>query len=106
MGPANALKGPGVKKGRRGNASITGMNSVTPHAVAYAAIQVSLRLASAFNPENCLQVTTSPQGHFAISSAAEWTQVDGAFDYKQFYWNIVEMCQGDDGSEILKFLNQ
>ncbi|KAL6299792.1 hypothetical protein BKA93DRAFT_707185, partial [Sparassis latifolia] len=68
-GPSSALQGPGWTKGRSSNAKIIGMKKITPRAVAYVAVQV----------------------RFAISDVQDWTDTDRDFDYKKFFWNIVEI---------------
>jgi hypothetical protein len=46
MGPTSALRAPGFKKGRPGNAKVIGMTSMTPRSLAYAAVQVRYDLCA------------------------------------------------------------
>ncbi|KAE9390713.1 hypothetical protein BT96DRAFT_833072, partial [Gymnopus androsaceus JB14] len=82
MGPSAARGEPGSHHGRRGNAQLTGIMTMTPRTIAYAVVQA----------------------RFIISEASEWTQIENEFNYEQFYWNIVELCEEEDNS-IVKFYN-
>lgn len=46
QGPSAALEGPGYPRGKRGNAKLMGMTSMTPRAIAYVAVQTRFALAS------------------------------------------------------------
>jgi hypothetical protein len=52
MGPSAALKGPGFKRGSRGNAIANGMTNFTPRAIAYTVVQVGFE-----HPDNLLVLT-------------------------------------------------
>lgn len=74
---------------------------MTPRTIAYAVVQVS---------EPCVLIHISLnlsawQARFAIAESSEWTQIENEFDYEQFYWNIVELCESDEDSETVKFFN-
>ncbi|KAH7924422.1 hypothetical protein BV22DRAFT_1013313, partial [Leucogyrophana mollusca] len=56
-------------------ASLIGMRSVTPRAIAYAAVQL----------------------RFALSSVSSWRTVDGDFDYSEFYNLIVDYFEMPGG---------
>ncbi|KAF9475259.1 hypothetical protein BDN70DRAFT_936024 [Pholiota conissans] len=85
QGPTSALEGPGSHRGKQGNAAICGINTLTPHLIAYIATQV----------------------RFALSSTASWVTKDGTFSYVDFYRLIVELLDEEDdvSSEIIKFYN-
>ncbi|KIK73736.1 hypothetical protein PAXRUDRAFT_20542 [Paxillus rubicundulus Ve08.2h10] len=61
-------------------ASILGLKSVTPRSIAYTAIQV----------------------RFALSSAGSWCNMDGGFDYIQFYNMIVDFFEVTPGNAAKK----
>jgi hypothetical protein len=44
QGPTAALERPGYHRGRRGNAALMGMTTMTPRAIGYVAVQVSFIL--------------------------------------------------------------
>jgi hypothetical protein len=46
------------------------------------------------------------QAVFSISSLETWQQVDGNFDYEQFYWMIVSLFDDGDNADILEKFNQ
>ena len=52
QGPSAALEHPGYHRGKRGNASLMGMISMTPHAIAYVAVQVKLSFLLAAYTKN------------------------------------------------------
>ncbi|KAI0069258.1 hypothetical protein BV25DRAFT_1818252 [Artomyces pyxidatus] len=83
MGPASALRGPGYKKGRASLSKIIGMSRITPRALAY----------------------TIVQSRFSISDAQEWHTVDRDFNYRDFFWSLVELLEADEGKAILEYFN-
>jgi len=83
MGPSAALKGPGYKRGTRGNAIANGMTNFTPRAIAYTAVQA----------------------RFALSSMPEWSSADGDFDYPTFYWGIVALFDDGECKDILRYFD-
>ncbi|KAK7447689.1 hypothetical protein VKT23_013945 [Stygiomarasmius scandens] len=82
MGPQSTLMPEGVKVGRRGNASIVGITTMTPRTIAYAVVQA----------------------RFAISQGPEWSRIENQFDYEKFYWNIVEHCENHP--EVISLYNR
>ncbi|KAG9220441.1 hypothetical protein CCMSSC00406_0003897 [Pleurotus cornucopiae] len=86
IGRSCATSKPGASTGRRGNAALAEINTVTPRVVAYIAVQL----------------------HFALSSQSTWGLRDkGLFDYRKFYWNIVSFFEADKsgGQDILEYYN-
>ncbi|KAJ6449115.1 hypothetical protein C8R45DRAFT_1045309 [Mycena sanguinolenta] len=83
QGPSSALKPPGAHRGERGNAAKIGACVVTPRLMGYFAIQTV----------------------FAISGIETWRQVDGNFDYEEFYWTVVSLFEDGDNAHILENFN-
>ncbi|KAJ7806652.1 hypothetical protein B0H14DRAFT_2875355, partial [Mycena olivaceomarginata] len=83
QGPSTALKPDGCARGRAGNASINGITALTDRDVGYIAIQA----------------------RFGVSSQDHWNQMDVDFNYRDFYWSVVDMLQGEEGQEILDRFN-
>ncbi|KAI0037922.1 hypothetical protein FA95DRAFT_1613777 [Auriscalpium vulgare] len=83
QGPSSALQGPGYKKGRAGIAKLIGMTKMTPHALAYVIVQA----------------------RFSISDAQEWHVIDRDFDYRTFFWNVVDALETDEGKATLAFFD-
>ena len=55
-------------------------------------------------PKDCSLLFS--QACFSISSSQQWSQLDGSFDYSEFYWNIVGLFDDGEGQEIIDFYNQ
>ncbi|KAG9224501.1 hypothetical protein CCMSSC00406_0002348 [Pleurotus cornucopiae] len=86
IGRSCATSEPGASTGRRGNAALAEINTITPRVIAYIAVQL----------------------HFALSSQSTWGLKDRAlFDYHKFYWNIVSFFEEDEsgGQDILEHYN-
>ncbi|KAJ8503451.1 hypothetical protein ONZ45_g10850 [Pleurotus djamor] len=86
IGPSCATLAPGETQGRKGNAAIAGIQSMTPRAIAYTAVQL----------------------HFTLSSATKWNIKIGNFNYDRFYWNIISLFETDPdgfGKETIEFYN-
>ncbi|KAJ7503574.1 hypothetical protein B0H11DRAFT_1983502 [Mycena galericulata] len=83
QGPSAALKPPGFQRGNRGNAAKISCRAVTSRLVGYFAFQTC----------------------FAISSLENWGQVDGNFDYEQFYWTVVGLFDDGENSHVLEAFN-
>ncbi|KAF8960114.1 hypothetical protein BDZ97DRAFT_1922369 [Flammula alnicola] len=84
QGPSTALANPGAHRGKQGNAAICGLSSMTPHTIAYIVMQA----------------------HFAMTSTATWSNVDGTFNYIDFYWKIVGLFDDSaDSKELISFFN-
>ncbi|KAJ7362454.1 hypothetical protein DFH08DRAFT_1073607 [Mycena albidolilacea] len=83
QGPSQALKAPGAHRGNRGNAAKIGARHITPRLMGYFGFQAV----------------------FSISSLETWQQVDGNFDYEQFYWMIVSLFDDGDNADILEKFN-
>ncbi|KAF8954655.1 hypothetical protein BDZ97DRAFT_1676131, partial [Flammula alnicola] len=84
QGPTAALERPGYHRGRRGNAALMGLTSMTPRAIGYVCVQT----------------------RFAICAVDNWATVDGNFDYNAFFWVIVSLFDDSEGEEILKLFNE
>ncbi|KAF8145022.1 hypothetical protein K438DRAFT_1782329 [Mycena galopus ATCC 62051] len=82
-GLSQALKPPGAHRGNRGNAAKIGARVITPRIMAYIAVQTV----------------------FSISSLDVWQQIDGNFDYEQFYWMIVSLFDDGDNADVLQKFN-
>ncbi|KAJ6486361.1 hypothetical protein C8R47DRAFT_1216480 [Mycena vitilis] len=83
QGPGSALKPPGAHRGERGDAARIGARTVTPRLMGYLAYQTLL----------------------SISALETYRQIDGAFDYQEFYWTIVSLFDGGDNARILEHFN-
>ncbi|KAJ6482666.1 hypothetical protein C8R45DRAFT_932270 [Mycena sanguinolenta] len=83
QGPSSALKPPGAHRGERGNAAKIGACTVTPRLMGYFAFQTV----------------------FAISGIDTWRQVEGNFDYEEFYWTVVSLFEDGDNAHILENFN-
>ncbi|RDB15950.1 hypothetical protein Hypma_003609, partial [Hypsizygus marmoreus] len=83
QGPSTALQRPGYHRGKRGNASIIGLKAMTPHTIAYVALQT----------------------RFALTSSSSWSKVDTHFDNEAFFWDIVDMLEDVDLSHVLDLYN-
>ncbi|KAJ6467769.1 hypothetical protein C8R45DRAFT_1105880 [Mycena sanguinolenta] len=83
QGPSSALKPPGAHRGERGNAAKIGARTVTPRLMGYFAFQTV----------------------FAISGIDTWRQVEGNFDYEEFYWTVVSLFEDGDNAHILENFN-
>jgi len=68
----------------RTNASIIKMTEVTPHSIAYAAVQT----------------------RFCISDVKEWHTRDRDFDYVEFYWFLIETLETPVCKPILSYFNE
>jgi len=84
QGPSTALEQPGAHRGKQGNASLCGLTTMTPHTIAYVAIQA----------------------RFAMTSTSTWANIDGPFSYSDFYWRIVGLFEDEEeAADIIKFYN-
>ncbi|KAJ7773897.1 hypothetical protein B0H16DRAFT_1763437 [Mycena metata] len=83
QGPSSALKGPGAGRGDQGNAAKIGARAITKRLMGYIGIQTL----------------------FGISDLETWKQVDGTFDYEEFYWTIVSLFDDDDNAQVLEHFN-
>jgi len=74
---------------------------MTPHTIAYVAIQVCIKLLF-FHSIN----VDSEQARFAMSSTSTWANIDGPFSYSDFYWRIVGLFEDKEEAAVLvKFYN-
>ena len=76
-------------------ANLLGVQSVTPQAIAYVAVQVC-PFTRVQNPVDDL-ISPNSQLHFALSSATSWNKTDGCFSYPIFYNNIVDFFENTPG---------
>ncbi|KAF7359834.1 hypothetical protein MVEN_00708800 [Mycena venus] len=83
QGPTAALKGPGVTRGKAGNAALNGITALIDRDVAYVACQA----------------------RFGMSSQQNWNMHDGTFNYSDFYWSVVDVLRGDEGQDIIDRFN-
>ncbi|KAJ7249707.1 hypothetical protein C8J57DRAFT_1521737 [Mycena rebaudengoi] len=83
QGPSAALQPDGFNRGKAGNAALNGVTSLTSRDIAYTACQT----------------------RFAMSSVQTWNEMDGAFNYSDFYWSIVALLAGEEGQEIIDKFN-
>ncbi|KAJ7319359.1 hypothetical protein DFH08DRAFT_819300 [Mycena albidolilacea] len=100
QGPSTALKPDGCARGRAGNASINGITTLTDRDVGYVAIQGRLHFFSIL-----VEVDNTLAGSLwgLLSRPLE---PDGCgFNYRDFYWSVVDMLQGEEGQEILDRFN-
>ena len=88
QGPSTALEQPGAHHGKQGNELLCGLTSMTPHTIAYVAIQVCHNNISDFSLNLHLTYDTE-QACFAMSLTGTWANIDGLFSYSDFYWQIV-----------------
>jgi hypothetical protein len=77
---------------------------MTPHTIAYVAIQVCLKNVF-FSFHQRLTYKTE-QARFAMSSTSTWANIDGPFSYSDFYWQIVGLFEDEEeGAALIKFYN-
>ncbi|KAI0063165.1 hypothetical protein BV25DRAFT_1915489 [Artomyces pyxidatus] len=72
--------------GRPTNAQLHGLTGVTPRTIAYSAVH----------------------GRFSISHIEQWQVEDGDFNYKEFYYNIIELFEDTEDpwvQETIQWLN-
>ena len=104
QGPSTALEQPGAHRGKQGNASLCGLTSMTPHTIAYVAIQVCHNDITIFFHRHLTYDTE--QARFAMSSTGTWANIDGPFIYSDFYWRIVGLFEDEEEAAVLiKFYN-
>ena len=74
---------------------------MTPHMIAYVAIQVRLNI----NDIGFIWHNTG-QACFAMSSTSTWANNDGPFSYADFYWWIVGLFEDEEeAAALIKFYN-
>ena len=101
QGPSTAVEQPGAHRGKQGNASLSGLTSMTPHTIAYVAIQVCNKLFF-FHSIN----VGTEQAHFAMSPTSTWANIDGPFSYSDFYWRIVGLFEDEEeAATLINFYN-
>ena len=77
---------------------------MTPHTIAYVAIQVCHNDISDFSLNQHLTYDTE-QAHFAMSLTGTWANIDGLFNYSDFYWQIVGLFEYEEAAVLIKFYN-
>ena len=78
---------------------------MTPHMIAYVAIQVCHNNMSYLSLNRHLTYDTE-KAHFAMSSTGTWANIDGLFSYSDFYWWIVGLFEDEEEAAVLiKFYN-
>jgi hypothetical protein len=40
-----------------------------------------------------------------MSSAQTWDEMDGTFNYSDFYWRIMTLLDGEEGEQIMETFN-
>ncbi|KAJ7237669.1 hypothetical protein C8J57DRAFT_1478874, partial [Mycena rebaudengoi] len=83
QGPTAALQEGGYNRGKAGNTALNGITALTPHDIAYVAIQV----------------------RFVLSSVQTCSITDSKFNYSDFYWSVVDSLRREEGTEIIQCLN-
>ncbi|KAJ7218823.1 hypothetical protein C8J57DRAFT_1537336 [Mycena rebaudengoi] len=83
QGPTAALQEDGYNRGKAGNTALNGITALTPHDIAYVAIQV----------------------RFVLSSVQTCSITDSKFNYSDFYWSVVDSLRREEGTEIIQCLN-
>ena len=80
------------------------MTSMTPHTIAYVAIQVFIVYCRFYL---CRHLTyDAEQARFAMSSTGTWANIDGPFSYSDFYWRIVGLFEDEEeAAALIKFYN-
>ena len=79
------------------------MKSVSPHAIAYIAVQVSFFFSLLPNVYHSSPIR---QLHFALASCGSWCIVDMFFDYHQFYKNIITFFKDIADMEAEEFIKE
>ena len=78
---------------------------MTPHTIAYVAIQVCHNNISDFFLNQYLTYDTE-QAHFAMCLTGTWANIDGLFSYSDIYWRIVGLFEDEEEAAVLtKFYN-
>jgi hypothetical protein len=76
---------------------------MTPHTIAYVAIQVCHNDITLFSFRRHLTYD-SEQARFAMSSTSTWANNDGPFSYSDFYWRIVGLFEDEEeAAALIKF---
>ena len=85
-------------------ATLLGMKTVMPHAIAYIAVQVSFFFSLLLNIYHSSPIC---QLHFALASCGSWRIIDVFFNYHQFYKNIVTFFEDiTDTMETEEFIKE
>jgi hypothetical protein len=75
---------------------------MTPHTIAYVAIQVC---HTDITFHRHLTYDTE-QARFAMSSTSTWANIDGPFSYSDFYWRIIGLFEDEEeAAALIKFYN-
>jgi len=90
------------RRTRSNVASLLGMKTVAPRAIAYIAVQVSILLLLL----NVYHSSAICQLHFALASCGSWRIVDVFFDYHQFYKNIVTFFEDVADTEAEEYIKE
>ncbi|KAI6015757.1 hypothetical protein BKA83DRAFT_4498437 [Pisolithus microcarpus] len=86
--PLKCQKGPTNKRARSNVASLIGMKSIAPRAIAYTVVQVSM-LWKYFAEGGRLNIKLQ----FALSSCMSWRIINEDFNYEAFYNNIASFFE-------------
>lgn len=100
--PSSAYGGE-TRATRTCNAALHDMTTVGAAHIAYGCLQVWLSWT--YNDESL----TNIQVRFGISAKNSWSEIDGSFNYREFYYNIIELIEDspdpDWKEELLKAWN-
>ncbi|KAJ7716928.1 hypothetical protein B0H16DRAFT_1612525 [Mycena metata] len=83
QGPSAALQVPGYHRGKAGNAARNGQEALGPRDVGYVCTQL----------------------YFSLSALGSWAEQDGDFNYRDFFWAIVDIFKDGEGQSILDYFN-
>ena len=95
---STALEEPGAHCGKQRNGSLYGLTSMTPHTIAYVAVQVYYHFS--------FHQHLTYDACFAMSSTCTWANINGPFCYSDFYWKIVGLLKDEEeAAALIKFYN-
>ena len=99
--PPKRRRGSSERRSQAYVAALIGMKSVSPHAIAYAAVQVSINRKT---EKDFTEIENKLR--FALSSCNSWRVVDEDFDYDKFYHNITTFFEGVHTTQDKAFISK
>ena len=100
--PPKRRRGSSEKRSRAYIAALIGMKSVSPRAIAYTAVQVSI--VTGKTKKDFTEIENKLR--FALSSCNSWRVVDEDFDYDKFYHNITTFFEGVHTAQDKSFISK
>ena len=86
------------------NSELNYMDRVSGAQLAYAAVQVCIKYIDVL-----VSLRVAIQARFGISSKNRWSEMDGIFNYRKFYYALIELVDDNENVEwrddLLKYYN-